>query len=66
MIGGRYLLERLVQMGVTLWLISLVVFVMLRLAPGDPASIMMGDRATPDQVDALRSDMGLDEPILVQ
>ncbi|MCA9858106.1 MAG: ABC transporter permease [Thermomicrobiales bacterium] len=66
MITGRYLLERLLQLLVTLWAISLVVFVMLRLAPGDPASIMMGEQASPEQVDALRRDMGLDEPILVQ
>ena len=41
----------------------MLVFLLLRLAPGDPAAQMLGDQATPDQVAALRHEMGLDQPL---
>lgn len=66
MVTRRYLLHRAVHMLITLWAISLVVFLLLRLSPGDPVTAMLGDWATQDQIDRLRADMGLDEPIWVQ
>ncbi len=46
--------------------ISIVVFLLLRLTPGDPATVMLGERATPENVAALRIELGLDRPIWVQ
>jgi peptide/nickel transport system permease protein len=46
--------------------VSIVVFFMVRAIPGDPAQIMLGQQATPEQVQQVRENMGLDKPILVQ
>ncbi len=46
--------------------VSLVVFFMVRLIPGDPAQIILGQQATQAQVAQLRESMGLDKPIIVQ
>jgi peptide/nickel transport system permease protein len=46
--------------------VSIVVFFMVRAIPGDPAQIMLGQQATPAQVQQLRENMGLDKPIFVQ
>ena len=63
---GKYLLKRLVYAVVVMLLASLVAFFLVRLAPGDPAELILGDAATEEQVAALRKQMGLDKPILVQ
>lgn len=46
--------------------VSVVVFVMVRAIPGDPAQILLGQAATPDQVADVRQRLGLDEPLPVQ
>jgi peptide/nickel transport system permease protein len=46
--------------------VSIVVFFMVRLIPGDPAQIMLGQQATQAQVQQVRENMGLDKPIIVQ
>lgn len=46
----------------TLFVVSLVVFAILRLVPGDPALLLLGDFASPESVAALRSKLGLDQP----
>jgi peptide/nickel transport system permease protein len=43
-----------------------LVFLLLRLAPGDPAAQVLGDQATPEQVAALRHELGLDQPLAFQ
>ena len=63
---GRYILGRLLQLVPVLLGISLLVFAFLHLIPGDPAVTMLGDRATPEQVEALRERMGLNEPLPLQ
>ncbi len=64
---ARYLLARLLGAAVTLFLVSIVVFVLLSLAPGDPAEmILMGRQATEEDIAQLRHEMGLDVPIHVQ
>ncbi|HEU5432923.1 MAG TPA: ABC transporter permease, partial [Thermomicrobiales bacterium] len=45
---------------------SLIAFYMIHMIPGDPARNMLGPRATPDRVAALRQELGLDEPLWVQ
>lgn len=62
----RYLLRRLVGMVVVIFLVLTIAFVMVRLAPGDPAALMLGPDATPEDVVELRERLGLDRPIIVQ
>ena len=59
----RYLLKRLVIAVVTLALASVVVFAVLEILPGDPARLMLGMNASADQVEQLRTQMGLNEPL---
>lgn len=63
---GRYIFARLLRLIPVLLGISLLVFLFLHLIPGDPAVTLLGDRATPDQVAALRERMGLNEPLPLQ
>ena len=49
-----------------LGVVALLVFLLLRLAPGDPAAILAGDAATADNIAAIRASLGLDRPIAVQ
>jgi ABC-type dipeptide/oligopeptide/nickel transport system permease component len=59
------LIERLIQLVPVLLGVSLIVFVMMTLTPGDPVQIMIGDQAvTPEQEAAMRRDLGLDRPIV--
>ncbi len=62
----RYVARRLLQAVPTVLLASVVVFLMIYLIPGDPASTILGPNAFPDQVAALRQEMGLDQPLPVQ
>lgn len=58
MIG--YALRRLVSLGLSLAVASLVIFLTLQVVPGDPASYMLGLNASPEAVAALRAQLGLD------
>lgn len=62
----RYALRRLLQLVPTLLVIGAVVFVMLRLMPGDPAQVLAGQDAAPETLDELRRRLGLDQPLPVQ
>jgi ABC-type dipeptide/oligopeptide/nickel transport system permease component len=62
----RYLAQRAVSAAFVLIGISFVVFLALHLAPGDPAQILLGPMATPRDLSALRDQLGLDQPILIQ
>jgi peptide/nickel transport system permease protein len=46
--------------------VALFVFSLLYLAPGDPAAVIAGDQATPDDVERIRASLGLDRPYLVR
>src|SRR6266513_969201 len=61
-----YLLQRLVLVVFVLLGVSLLVFAVTRATPGDPARVMLGPRATDDQVAQLRTAYGLNEPVHVQ
>lgn len=63
---GRYVLQRLVAMIPVLFLVSIIVFFLIRLIPGDPAVAMLGEEATPQAIADLRHEFGLDQPIPVQ
>jgi peptide/nickel transport system permease protein len=60
------LARRFGSLVIVMFLVATMVFFLTRLAPGDPAAIMLGDQATPEDVAQLRVVYGLDEPILVQ
>ena len=58
----RYSLKRLISLIISLAVASLVIFFVIEVAPGDPASFMLGINAQPDTIAALRSELGLDVP----
>jgi ABC-type dipeptide/oligopeptide/nickel transport system permease component len=60
------LLKRIAGFIGVLFVLSLMIFVLARVVPGDPARIALGPSATQEQVDAMRQSMGLDDPILQQ
>lgn len=62
----KYILRRLLAMVPVLLGASFLVFGALRLAPGDPALTIAGEHATPELVAKIRSDLGLDKPVLTQ
>ena len=62
----RYLVERVVQLAVVLVFLSMIVFTIVRLIPGDPAAVMLGTEATPQAMAQIRHEMGLDQPLPVQ
>lgn len=63
---GRYLIRRALYMIPVLLGVSIVVFIVIHLTPGDPARIMLGATARPDDVARLRHELGLDRPMYVQ
>ncbi len=61
-----YILRRLLLLIPVLFIVGLIVFTLIHLTPGDPASVMLGRDATNEQKVALREQLGLNEPFLVQ
>ncbi|WDR02903.1 ABC transporter permease [Devosia algicola] len=64
----RFLLSRFIDLLVVLFGVSIIVFLMIRLIPGDAVAIMLGANTeiTPDRIAELKSRIGLDQPILIQ
>ncbi|VAW10921.1 ABC transporter, permease protein 1 (cluster 5, nickel/peptides/opines) [hydrothermal vent metagenome] len=62
----RYILMRVLATVPVMGVVAIFVFLMLRLAPGDPAAVIAGDYATAEDVMRIRESLGLNEPILVQ
>ncbi|HAG83045.1 MAG TPA: peptide ABC transporter permease, partial [Cyanobacteria bacterium UBA12227] len=62
----QYIGKRLINLLPVLLGITLLVFTLLHLIPGDPAVIILGERATPEQVAALREQLGLNQPLPLQ
>ena len=63
---SQYILRRVLIAFPLILVVVTVVFVMVRLLPGDPAQRMAGDRAGPELVEQIKRDLGLDRPILEQ
>ena len=61
-----YIVRRLGAMLVVMLIVASLVFVIVRIVPGDPAAVMLGDQATAQDIANLRSIMGLDRPLPVQ
>ncbi len=62
----RMVFQRILTGLVTLWVVSVVVFVMTSLLPGDVAQIVLGQSATPESLAAYRAERGLDQPLVFQ
>jgi len=62
----RFLFHRILQMIPVLFFVSLIIFVLINLIPGDAARVFLGEEATPDAVAALRHELGTDRPLYVQ
>ncbi len=62
----RYLVARLAGMAVVMFVVATIVFIIVRVVPGDPAAIMLGPDATAADVAALRERLGLNQPLPVQ
>jgi ABC-type dipeptide/oligopeptide/nickel transport system permease component len=63
---GRYLLRRTLAALIVIWGVVTVIFVVVRVIPGDPAAVLLGTNATQEMVSEQRAKMGLDEPLPVQ
>lgn len=61
-----YLVKRVLAVIPVLLVVAVIVFMMLRLTPGDPAAIIAGDAATSQDIENIREKLGLDQPIAVQ
>jgi peptide/nickel transport system permease protein len=61
-----FLARRLLATIPVLLIVAVLVFLMLRLTPGDPAAILAGDAANTEQIARIRASLGLDQPIVVQ
>lgn len=61
-----YLIRRILAAIPVMGVVALVVFLLLRLTPGDPAAIIAGDLATPEQLERIRTTLGLNEPLHTQ
>ena len=62
----KFILKRLFYMLIVVIAISFISFALLRLSPGDPAMMMLGDNATPEMVEAMREKLGLNQPFMTQ
>ena len=61
-----YFIGKLIELVVTLFIVSLLVFAAFSIIPGDTARVMLGPEASQAQVDLLRSQLGLDKPLIVR
>jgi peptide/nickel transport system permease protein len=61
-----YILRRIAATVPVMLIVAVLVFLMLRLTPGDPAAVIAGDNANAEQIAAIRTRLGLDQPIVVQ
>lgn len=61
-----YIVRRVISMIPVLFALTLFTFFLVRLVPGNPASTMLGPRATPEAVASIEKSLGLDKPVVVQ
>lgn len=62
----RYILKKIASTLITLLVVSVVLFMSFQLISGDPATRMLGTSATPERLEALRAELGLDKPLIIQ
>ena len=61
-----FIVRRILAVIPTLLGVTVVIFLMLAITPGDPAELLLGERATQESLDAMRDYLGLKEPLHVQ
>ncbi|MCB1517620.1 MAG: ABC transporter permease [Hyphomicrobiaceae bacterium] len=61
-----FLFGRIVSMAISLLVASIIIFAILEILPGDPAQFMLGVNAQPDTLQALRTQLGLDQPVILR
>ena len=61
-----YTIRRLIAAIPTLLVVAVLIFVLIRMVPGNPALVMLGNDATPAEIAAMESRLGIDQPVLVQ
>ncbi|MCC3356804.1 nickel ABC transporter permease [Bacillus sp. REN16] len=61
-----YILKRIFSLVPVLFVVSIVAFLLIYLTPGDPVSVMLGQEATAEQIEKVREQMGLNEPLYLQ
>ena len=62
----RFLMQRLLALVPVLFTVAVIVFLILRLTPGDPAAVIAGNNATNEDIDRIREQLGLTQPLLTQ
>ncbi len=62
----KYILKRIIALIPVIVGVTLIVYFIMSLAPGDPATTILGDQATPEAIAQLREEMGLNDPVIVQ
>jgi len=62
----RFVIRRLILLVPVIAIVGTIVFVLIHLTPGDPAVVVLGQDATPEQIEAMRDRLGLNEPLYVQ
>ena len=63
---GKYILRRLLLLIPILFGLTVLVFFFIRALPGDPAAAILGERATPEAIERVRTALGLDRPLIDQ
>lgn len=62
----KYVLKRLGQTLVVMFFVSIIAFLLIRLAPGSPAMMLLGDNASDEELAAMEAKLGLDKPLVLQ
>lgn len=63
---GGYILRRILATVPVMLVVAIVVFLLLHLSPGDPAAVIAGENARTEDIELIRTSLGLDRPLLVQ
>ena len=63
---GKYIIRRIFDLLPTIFVVAVIVFIVTRMIPGDPASVMLGPQASVEDIEALREKLGLNEPLFTQ
>lgn len=62
----NFVLRKLGSTVIVMMVVAVIVFIMIRVGPGDPAAVIAGERANTDDIEAIRKSLGLDEPLVFQ
>ena len=62
----KLVLKKIISLIITLFIVSLLAFLAFQIIPGDPTTKLLGTNATPEKVTQLRSQLGLDRPVLIR